>query len=69
MRDNDKMPNPNAPEIMLTESYRLNYEGFPARVSADGWIVQIPLMMYWKVEPGCILSILSGPHAGEYFRI
>jgi len=27
MKDNDKLANPNAPEILLAESYRLNYEG------------------------------------------
>jgi hypothetical protein len=69
MKDDDKLANPNAPEIMLTESYRLNYEGYPARISAAGWILQIPLVIYSQVEPGCILSILSGPHAGHYFRI
>ncbi len=69
MKDDDKLANPNAPEIMLTESYRLNYEGRPARISAGGWIVQIPLVLYWHVEPGCVLSILSGPSAARWFRI
>jgi hypothetical protein len=69
MKDTDKLANPNAPEIMLTESYRLNYEGRPARISTDGWIAQIPLVMYGQIEPGSILSVLSGPFAGHYFRI
>ena len=69
MKDADKLENPNAPEIVLTESYRLNYEGRPAAICADGRIVQIPLVTYGLVEPGCIVSILSGPHAGAYFHV
>ncbi len=69
MRDNDPMPNPNAPEILLTESYRLYYEGAAKSVSNDGWVLQIPRVMYSAVRPGSIVSILSGPNAGKYFRI
>jgi len=69
MCDNDPMPNPNAPEILLTESYRLSYEGTPARISAEGFVLQIPMVMHGAVRPGSIVSILTGSHAGEYARI
>ena len=69
MRDDDTLPNPNAPEILLTESYRLYFEGRPASVSRDGWVLQIPMVMDSAVRPGSIVSILTGEHAGRYFTI
>lgn len=69
MKDADRLENPNAPEIVLTESYRVNYEGRLAGICAQGRVVQIPLVLYGRVAPGFVLSILSGSHAGEYFRI
>jgi hypothetical protein len=69
MKDSDRLENPNAPEIILTESYRLNYEGRPAGVCADGRVVQIPLVLYGRVAPGYVVSILSGADAGHYFKI
>jgi hypothetical protein len=69
MRDDDPMPNPNAPEILLTESYRLYFEGKPAGISNGGWVLQIPMVMYGAVRAGSIVSILSGAHAGKYFTI
>ena len=69
MRDDDTLPNPNAPEVLLTESYRLYYEGRPALVSRDGWVLQIPMVMDSAVRPGSMVSILTGEHAGRYFTI
>lgn len=69
MRDADRLENPNAPEIVLTESYRVNYEGHPAGIDAEGRILQIPLVLYGRVTPGAVVSILTGPHSGKYFRI
>jgi hypothetical protein len=69
MRDNDVVPNPNAPEIFLTEGYRLHYEGTPAHVSADGRIVQIPMVMWGAIRPGTVLAILTGPHAGQWLKV
>jgi hypothetical protein len=67
MRDDDTLPNPNAPEILLTESYRLYFEGRPASVSSDGRVLQVPMIMHGTVRPGSVVSILSGEHAGRYF--
>ena len=69
MRDDDSIPNPNAPEILLTESYRLSFEGKPAATSSGGYVLQIPLVMHGTVRPGALVSILTGPHAGRYFAI
>jgi len=69
MRDDDTIPNPNAPEILLTESYRLYYEGSPASISLDGFVLQIPLVMHGTVRPGSLVSILSGEHAGRWFAV
>ena len=40
--DNDTMPNPNAPEMMLTENYTVDFEGMPTAISAEGRVLQIP---------------------------
>jgi len=69
MRDDDTMANPNAPEILLTESYRLYYEGVPAAISQDGFVLQVPMVMYSRVRPGAVVSVLEGNHQGEFFRI
>lgn len=69
MKDTDRLENPNAPEIILTESYRVNFEGRPAGIGAEGRVLQIPLVLYGRVTPGSVVSILTGSHAGEYFRI
>ena len=69
MRQNDVIPNPNAPEILLTESYRLYFEGRPAAITGGGRVLQIPMVMHGSVRPGSFVSVLNGPHAGQYFTI
>ena len=69
MRANDLIPNPNAPEILLTESYRLYFEGRPAAITGGGRVLQLPVVMLGSVRPGSLVSILNGPHAGRYFTI
>ena len=69
IRDGDGVPNPNAPEIFLTEAYRLHYEGLARHISAGGRVLQIPALMDGTVRPGSVVAILSGPHAGEWFRV
>jgi hypothetical protein len=68
-RDNDTIPAANAPEIVLTEAYRLHFEGKPAAVSADGRIVQIPPPQGEPAHTGDALAILSGTQAGRWRRI
>ncbi|MFO0909565.1 MAG: hypothetical protein U0794_14620 [Isosphaeraceae bacterium] len=69
MMDTDTVPNPNAPEIILTESYRLHYEGQVASVSADGRVVQIYNPQNGPARAGDVLSILSGPQVGLWVRV
>lgn len=59
----------NASEIVLTEAYRLHFEGVPAALSADGLILQIPNPQGGAARPGDVVAILSGPDAGRYVTI
>ncbi|MEO6811678.1 MAG: hypothetical protein ABI353_21410 [Isosphaeraceae bacterium] len=67
--DLDTMPNQNAPEIILTESYRLHFEGRPAALSADGLILAIPEPQGGPARTGSVVAVLNGPHAGRWYRI
>jgi hypothetical protein len=68
-RDNDTIPNANAPEIVLTEGYRLHFEGKPTTVSDDGRLIQIPPPQGGPASTGDALAVLSGPEAGTWRRI
>ncbi|MBX6315253.1 MAG: hypothetical protein IRY99_20430, partial [Isosphaeraceae bacterium] len=68
-RDDDSMPNPNATEIILNESYGLHFEGMPLTVSPDGRLLQIPAPPGGPAQSGDIVAILSGPQAGQWRRI
>ena len=59
----------NAAEIILTESYSLQFEGMPTSISADGLILQIPTPQGGPSGTGDVVAILSGPSAGQYRRI
>ncbi|WP_165068489.1 right-handed parallel beta-helix repeat-containing protein [Paludisphaera rhizosphaerae] len=68
--DGDGVPRVNAPEIMLTESYRVGYEGAVRSVSPDGRLIRVgerqgdvPIRAGWTV------AILTGPAAGTYRRL
>ncbi len=67
--DDDTVPDPNASEVILTESYRLHYEGMVSNVSPDGWVVQIPTPQGGAANTGDVLAILSGPQAGQWRMI
>ncbi|WZP00081.1 Ig-like domain-containing protein [Isosphaeraceae bacterium EP7] len=67
--DSDSHPNPNAPEIILTESYGIRFEGTLQAVSADRRVVQIPTPQGGGGQAGDVLAILDGPAAGQYRRI
>ena len=64
--DNDTIAHPNAPEIILTEAYRLLYEGVVSSISADGRVVEIPLAQGGVGTTGDVISILTGPEAGQW---
>ena len=67
--EGDGVPRINEPEIMLTESYRLSYEGKAMGLSADGLVLRTGTMQGGEVRPGDVVSLLSGPAAGEWRRV
>ena len=67
-RDTD-IHSENAPEIILTESYRLRFEGTPRALSTDRRVLVIPDPQGDSGEPGDMLAILAGKHAGQFRRV
>ena len=67
--DNDERPHPNAPEVLLTESYYLRYEGAASDESADGRMLAFGAPQGEPVATGDIVSILSGPKAGSWASV
>jgi len=59
----------NSYEIILMETYQPRFEGKPSAVSPDGLIVQIPQLRGPAARTGDVVSILTGPHAGEWRMI
>ena len=68
-RDVDAHPHPNAPETILTESYRLGFEGKPASVSSGGRVVTTAAPQGDRPGPGAVVAILSGPQVGQWRRV
>jgi hypothetical protein len=59
----------NAPEIILTEAYRLRFEGRPVAVAGGGSVIVIPEPQGDPGEPGDVLAVVAGRHAGTYRRV
>ncbi|MBV8268506.1 MAG: hypothetical protein JO252_19425 [Planctomycetaceae bacterium] len=68
-RDDDTIPWANAPEVILTESYHLRFEGRLSAISSDGRVVRIPRRIGQPTVMGDIVAVLSGPHAGTWRKI
>ena len=68
-REDDPRPHPNAPELILTEGYRLHFEGKPASISADGRVLVIHKPQGGEGMTGDAVAILSGPQAGQWRTI
>lgn len=68
-RDGEKFPDQNSPEVILTEAYRLRFEGKPAAISADGRIVRVRSLQGDQPLSGDVVSIVSGSNAGEWRAI
>ena len=68
-RDDDKGPNANAPEIILTEAYSLHFEGKPANLSSDGLVLKIPNPQGDYARCGDAVAVLTGPNAGSWVRV
>jgi hypothetical protein len=67
--DGDSIGDMNANEILLTESYRLKFEGLPAAISSDGRVVQCGPGLAQPPQAGDVLAILSGTQAGTFHRV
>jgi hypothetical protein len=68
-RDDDTISSMNMPEIVLTESYHLRFEGKPASISADGRVITIGALRGEPPRAGDVISSLSGSTAGQFRRI
>ncbi len=68
-REDDPRPHDNAPELILTEAYRLHFEGRPASISADGRVLAIPPPQGGPAGTGDAVAILAGPQAGQWRTI
>ena len=68
-REDDARPHQNEPEVIVTEAYRLHFEGKPSAISADGRVVAIPAPQGGESNTGDALAILSGPQAGQWRTI
>ena len=68
-RDGDTIPWSNEPEIMLTEAYHLTYEGAVSALSTDGRLIRIFTPQGQPAVTGDVMSLLSGPAAGQFRRI
>jgi len=67
--DNDKIPSHNAPEIILTESYKLSFEGRPLAVSADRRVITFHPLSGQQPQVGHLVSTITGPNVGNWRRI
>ncbi|WP_165243624.1 hypothetical protein [Paludisphaera soli] len=67
--DDDGVPRVNSPEIMLSESYRIGYEGAVRAVSPDGLLIRIGERQGETIHAGQFVAILTGPAAGTYRRV
>lgn len=68
-RDDDTGPNMNAPEIVLTEAYRLHFEGAPLALSADSRIVTIADPQGDPARSGDVVAAVEGRSAGFWTTI
>jgi hypothetical protein len=68
-RDDDTIPFMNAPETILTESYRLRFEGKPSALSTDGRVLGVAELQGDAPQVGDVVSVLAGTGAGEWRTI
>jgi hypothetical protein len=67
--DGDGVPRINAPEIIITESYRVSYEGKVRALSPDGLLLRTGRLQGVDFRPGDVVSLLTGPAAGQWRRV
>lgn len=67
--EGDTIPWSNEPEIILTEAYHVSYEGKVAALALGGRLLRIYPPQGQAVTTGDVVSLLSGPAAGQYRRV
>jgi len=68
-RPGDGVPDMNAPEAILTESYQIRFEGRAAAISPDRTLVRLPTGRTDSPQVGDAVAILSGEGAGTWRRV
>jgi hypothetical protein len=68
-RDGDAAPWSNEPEVILTEGYHVKYEGVVLEISPDGRVLRTAPSQTETARTGAVISLLTGPAAGQYRRI
>ncbi|HYE04522.1 MAG TPA: hypothetical protein VEL07_03275 [Planctomycetota bacterium] len=71
-RDDDEargIPQINAPEVVLTESYHTVFEGVPTSLGADGRVLRIPGTLAGALGERGAVTVLDGDAAGTWSRI
>jgi hypothetical protein len=70
-RDDDTIPPANMPEVVLTESYHLHFEGKPAAISPDRRMLGLGRgqPMGYPPRPGSVVAVVSGGQPGSWRRI
>ncbi len=68
-RDDDTVPFNNSPEVILSESYTISYEGRVMATSADGKVLRIGRAQGPSINDRQLVAVLNGPAAGEWRRI
>jgi glycosyltransferase involved in cell wall biosynthesis len=70
-RDDDTIPWANAPEIVLTEAYKLFFEGKPAAIAPDGRIISVGQGKPLGPAPraGSVVAVVAGAQPGQWRKI
>lgn len=67
--EGEDVPGVNAPEIILTESYRVSYEGRVRPLAPEDRVIRLGRLQGEPIRAGDVVSILDGPAAGRFIRV
>jgi hypothetical protein len=68
-RDDDTIESMNMPEVILTEGYKIQFEGKPAAISGDGRVVRVFQTFGEPTRTGDVVAIVAGPNAGQWRKV
>jgi hypothetical protein len=68
-RDDDTIESMNMPEVILTEGYKIQFEGKPAAISSDGRVVRVFQTFGEPTRTGDVVAIVAGPNVGQWRKI